>query len=61
MQVKSVPAGDSGILSFDDLFSLFFGTMMAADLHDLFDLATFINKYLQKQLYKISHLRKKPI
>ena len=47
---KEVLNGDENkqLLSFDDLFSLFFGTMMAADLHDLFDLATFINKYSPK-------------
>lgn len=36
------------LLSFDDLFSLFFGTLLAADIPDLFDLAAFVGKYSPK-------------
>ncbi|OHT14634.1 hypothetical protein TRFO_14932 [Tritrichomonas foetus] len=36
------------LLSFDDLFSLFFGTLMAADLPDIFSLAAFIDCYAPK-------------
>lgn len=36
------------ILCFDDLFSLFFGTMTASDVPDIFSLAKFIDKYAPK-------------
>ncbi|KAK8857843.1 hypothetical protein M9Y10_012938 [Tritrichomonas musculus] len=36
------------LLSFDDLFSLFFGTLLAADIPDLFDLAAFVGKFAPK-------------
>lgn len=35
----------SQILCFDDLFSLFFGTLMASDLPDVFFVSWFINKF----------------
>ena len=36
------------ILCFDDLFSLFFGTMTASEVPDIFSLANFIDKYAPK-------------
>lgn len=35
----------SQILCFDDLFSLFFGTLMASDLPDVFYVSWFVNKF----------------
>ncbi|OHS92737.1 hypothetical protein TRFO_12280 [Tritrichomonas foetus] len=50
-RMKGAPASIDDvnqILCFDDLFSLFFGTMTASDVPDIFSIARFIDQYAPK-------------